>query len=96
MKKYYVMFFVLVVTIPLFLGFNAWIANECGQIRFEIKKIEKAQEIRVEENRNVVAEIADLLSVDRIENEAQNKLGLQKIRPENVKLVIMGGKGRGR
>jgi cell division protein FtsB len=49
----------------------------------------------VEENKTVVAEIADLLAVDKLENDARNKLGLKKIRPEDVLLIIMGGKGRG-
>lgn len=95
MRKTYVLLFVLVLTIPIFLGVNAWMANECGQIRYDIKKIEKEQEICVEDNRSAAAEIADLLSVDRIENEAQKKLGFKKINPENVTLIIVGGKGRG-
>ena len=95
MKRHYVLFFILVLTIPLFLGLNAWLANECGQIRTEIRKVEREQENNVEENRMIVAEIADLLTVDRIDYEAQRKLGLRKIHPENVTLIIMGGKGRG-
>jgi len=95
MKKYYFLFFLAAITIPLFLGINAWMSNECGQIRYEIRNIEKEQEKLVDENKTVAAEIADLLAVDRIENEAQKRLGLRKIRPENVTLIIMGGKGSG-
>jgi len=95
MRKYYVYLFVFIITIPLFLGLNAWIANECGQIRRQITNIEKEQENQVHANGTIAAEIADLLAVEKIENEAQRKLGLRKIRPENVTLIIMGGKGRG-
>ena len=95
MKKYYAVFFLMVVTIPIFLWVNAWQANECGGIKKEIRKIEADQEDLVEENKTVVAEISDLLAISRLEAEAQKRLGLQKIRPENVTLIIMGGKGSG-
>jgi len=96
MKGYYTLFFLMVVTIPVFLWANAWQSNECGILRNEIKKLEKSQENAVEENKTVVAEIAKELAVDKLENDARNRLGLQRIRPENVLLVIIGGKGRGR
>ena len=96
MKGYYALFFLMVITIPVFLWANAWQSNECGILRNEIRKVEKNQENAVEENKTVVAEIADLLAVDKLEKDARNKLGLRKIRPEDVLLIIMGGKGRGR
>ena len=92
--KRYVLFFAMVISIPVFLGVNAWQANTCGEIKNSIKKIERQQEDCVDENKTVAAEIADLLAVDRIENEAQKTLGMQKIRPQDVTLIIMGGKGR--
>ena len=95
MKGYYALFLLMVITIPVFLCANAWQSNECGILRNEIKKMEKNQENAVEENKTVVAEIANLLAVDKLENDARNKLGLRKIRPEDVLLIIMGGKGRG-
>ena len=95
MIRYYALFFFMVLTIPLFLGINAWQANECGKIKKEISQIERNQENCVEENKTVAAEIANLLAVDRLEKEAKVKLGLSKIRPEDVTLIIMGGKGRG-
>jgi len=94
MRRNYVMFFLMVLTIPLFLGISAWQANECGMIRKEIKILEKNQEDCVTEHKAVVNEIVDLLATDRLENEAQ-KMGLQKMRPEDVILIIMGGKGHG-
>jgi hypothetical protein len=95
MKKYYAVFFFLVVSIPCFLAFNAWQANRCGEIRREIRDIESRQENIVERNRTIVAEIADLLAIEKVELDARNRLGLKKMRPENTTLIIMGGKGHG-
>ena len=94
MKRYFVFFF-MVASIPCFLGFNAWQANKCGEIRREIREIESKQENNVERNRVVVAEIADLLAIEKLEFEARYRLGLKKMRPENTTLIIMGGKGHG-
>ena len=91
MIKTYALLFLMVLTIPVFLGLNAWQSNECGEIRNEIKVIEKRQEQCVIENKAIANEIADLLAADRVEAEAQ-KLGLQKMRPEDVLLIVMGGK----
>ena len=92
--KRYILFFAMVISIPVFLGINAWQTNKCGEIRNAIRKIERDQEYYVDENKTVAAEIADLLAIDRIENEAQKKLGLKKIRPQDVTLIIMRRKGR--
>jgi Mg2+/Co2+ transporter CorB len=94
MTKFYVLFFFLVLTIPLLFGINVWHSNECGIIRKSIKQVEKAQEDCVEDNKTVVNEISQLLSVARLENDAQQVLGLKKMRPEDVMLIVMGGKGR--
>jgi len=94
-KKYYVMFFLMVISIPIFLFFNVWQSNKCGEIRNEIRSIEYRQENYVEKNRTAAADIADLLAIEKLELDAQRRLGLKKIRPENIKLIIMGGeKGR--
>ena len=94
MIRNYVLFFAMVLTIPLFLGINAWQSNKCGILRNEIKVLERNQENSVNENKMAANEIVDLLSTERLEAEAK-KMGLQKIRPEDVLLIIMGGKGHG-
>ena len=94
MIRNYVLLFAMVLTIPLFLGIDAWQSNKCGILRNEIKVLEKNQESRVNENKMAANEIVDLLATGRLEAEAK-KMGLQKIRPEDVLLIIMGGKGRG-
>jgi cell division protein FtsL len=90
MIKAYALLFLMVLTIPVLLGVNAWQANECGEIRNDIKTLEKNQEQRVTENKAITNEIADLLAAGRLEAEAK-KLGLQKMRPEDVLLIVMGG-----
>jgi len=94
-KKFYVLLFLMALSIPFLLGFNVWQSNKCGEIRNEIKNIEYRQENLIEKNKTVVADIADLLAIDKLELDAQRRLGLKKMRPEKVKLIIMGGeKGR--
>ena len=95
MKKYYTLFFLMVISIPVFLWVNVWQSNECGEIRRDIRRIETLQENAVEHNRLAVAEIADLLALDKLEHDARNRLGLRKMRPEDIRLVIMGGRERG-
>ena len=95
MNRYYALFFLLVVTVPFLLAVNAWQANDCGRIMKDIRILEKSQENFVEDNKTVAADIANLLAVDRLDNDAQRRLGFRKIRPEDVTLIIMGGKGRG-
>jgi len=91
MIKTYALLFLTVLTIPVFLGVNAWQSNECGEIRNEIKALERSQERCVTENKAIASEIADLLAAGRVEAEAK-KLGLHKMRPEDVVLIVMGGK----
>jgi cell division protein FtsL len=93
MTRYYAVFFLMVLTIPVFLAVNTWQSNECGILRSEIKTLERIQENRLNENKTIANEIVDLLATERLETEAR-KMGLQKMRPEDVVLVIMGGKGR--
>jgi cell division protein FtsL len=95
MIKTYALLFLTVLTIPVLLGINAWQSNECGEIRNEIKAIERIQEQCVTDNKAIANEIADLLAAGRVEAEAK-KLGLHKMRPEDVLLIVMGrGKGNG-
>ncbi|MCL2190649.1 MAG: cell division protein FtsL [Treponema sp.] len=91
MKKSYVLFFVMVFTIPVFLGISAWQANRCGALRSDIRRLERAQENLMEENKTVAAEIANLLAIDRLEYDAVNRLGMTRMRPEDVTLIIVGG-----
>lgn len=94
MTKGYVVFFLLVISIPLMMGLNAWQGNKCGVIENEIKDIEEIQEKYVRENKTVVAEIAGLLAADQLDADARKK-GLRKLNPEDIIVIVMRGKGRG-
>jgi cell division protein FtsL len=94
--KGYFLFFLMVITIPVFLGINAWQSNKMGVLRGEIRQLERQQENLVETNRTIAADIADLLAVERIDKEAKGRLGMTKINPEDVTLIILGGEGNGR
>ena len=94
MIKYYVLLFFMALTIPLLLGLNAWQSNECGKIKSEIRSIERRQENSVRYNKTIVNEIRDILAVNNLETVAQN-MGLQKKKPEDVMLIIVGGDERG-
>jgi len=95
MKGSYVLFFVMVVTIPVFLAIGAWQANVSGALRNDIRRLERAQENLVEENMTAAAEISALLAIDRLENDAVGRLGMTRMRPEDVTLIIMGGGDHG-
>ncbi|MDR2133992.1 MAG: septum formation initiator family protein [Treponema sp.] len=95
MKRYLFLYF-MVLTIPLFLGFNAWQSNRYIGLQREIKRLEEAQAEWVESNRRLIAGIAVLSSPERIEHIARQDLGLSKKKPEDVLQVKIGeGKGRG-
>ena len=94
MTRYYALFFLMMLTIPLFLGINVWQSNECGMLRKAIHEIEMQQEDCVSGHKIVAGEIINLLTTDKLETEAQ-KMGLHKMRHEDVLVIIMGGKGHG-
>jgi len=85
------MLFAMAFTIPILLWLNAWQANRIGLRMNDIRELERAQETLVEENRTIAAEIANLLAVNRLESDAVNRLGMTRVNPENVTLIIVGG-----
>jgi cell division protein FtsB len=96
MRKFYAMFFVMVFAVPLFLGVDVWQSNICGALRADIRRIEREQENLVDENRSIAAEIAKILAVGRIETDAKDRLGMSRVSPENVMMIILGGDANGR
>jgi len=96
MKKKYVLVIIMVLTVPLLLGINAWQANKCGVLQREINRIQRMQTELIEKNREEIAVITELLSTDNLESNARKIPGLKKIRPEDITLIsITGGKGSG-
>jgi cell division protein FtsL len=95
MKRYFFLY-LIVFTIPLFLGLLVWQSNRYQNLNKELARLEHWQEEWVESNKKLVAGIAEYSSPERIEKIAKNQLGLKKIRPENLLQVnITGGKGNG-
>jgi cell division protein FtsL len=97
MKRWYVLLYVIAVTIPLFLGLNAWQSSRYAALEQEIGRLEDAQAEWIESNKRLIAGIAVLSSSERIEFIAKNELELYRIAPEDVLQIRIegGGKGRG-
>jgi cell division protein FtsL len=86
--------FFVVITIPVFLGLNAWQSSRYIALERETLRFEDAQEEWIESNKRLIGAIAVLSSSRRIEHIAKNDLELTKIEPEDVLQVkITGGKG---
>ena len=94
MLRNYLFFLLLILTMPVFLGITIWQSNQCGSLRNSISRLESDQIRCVNENKKLTNEIADLLASDRLEAKAR-EMGMEKMRPENVILIEMGGKGHG-
>jgi hypothetical protein len=96
MVKRYVLIFIMVFTIPLFLGINTWQSNKCGDLRRELSRLEREQVEMMEKNREAAARITEMLAAGKLEQDAREKMGLKKMRPEDIFLIrITGGKGSG-
>jgi len=95
MKKYFLLY-LMVFTIPLFLGILVWQSNRYQNLYKELTRLEQSQEEWVESNKRLVAGITEYSSPERIDQIAQGSMGLQKIRPEHLLQVkVLGGKGNG-
>jgi cell division protein FtsL len=80
----YIWVYIVVISIPLCLGFNAWQSARYSEVSREIKRMEKVQTEWIESNKRLIAGIAMLSSSERIEQIAQNDLGLVKKTPEEI------------
>ena len=84
MLRQYFLLYVVVFTIPLFLGLTVWQSAQYSNLERQTKYLEEDQEKLVEKNKRLIADIAVLTSSERVENIALNDLRLTKIEPENV------------
>jgi cell division protein FtsL len=96
MKKYVVLFYFVVFTIPVFLGLNAWQSSRYISLKQAIRRLEKAQSEWVESNKRLVVGISVLSSPSRIEHIARREIGMSKIKPENVQQIKIQGGNFGR
>ncbi|MDR3160395.1 MAG: septum formation initiator family protein [Spirochaetaceae bacterium] len=79
-----VVLYFMTLTIPLFLGLVAWQATRYTDLEKKIEVLVTEQEEWIENNKRLIAGIAVLSSVERIEHIARNQLALTKKRPEDV------------
>jgi cell division protein FtsL len=90
------MLYLIVFTIPAFLGLLVWQSNRYQNLNIELLRLEQTQAEWVESNKRLIAGIAEYSSPQRIEQAARNQLELQKIIPENfLQVRIVEGTGNG-
>jgi cell division protein FtsL len=82
--KRFFLFYFFVITIPLFLGMIAWQSARYSDLERQTRRLEADQEKWVEQNKRLIADIAVLTTLEKVERIAVNDLKLSKIRPENV------------
>ncbi len=66
-------------------------ADRCALARGSLKELDQEQSEWIASNKQLITGIAILSASDRIENIAVDELGLEKIKPESVKRVLVGG-----
>jgi cell division protein FtsL len=88
-----IIFYLMVLSIPLLLGLASWQSARYGDLERELGRLEKTQQEWVENNKRLIAGISLLSSPDRIEHIARDELGLEKKRPEEVLLIHITGSG---
>ena len=84
MIRRYAVFYFLVLTIPVFLGFTAWQSFRYTELEKDVRRLEAVQEDWVQNNKKLMASIAVLSSSSRIERVAMFDLALSKLLPENI------------
>lgn len=84
MMKRFFFLYLIVFTIPLFLGLLVWQSNRYQNLGKELQRLEQSQEEWVESNKRLIAGIAEYSSPQRIEQIAKYQLELKKIRPESL------------
>ena len=90
------LFYLLVFTIPVFLGLTVWQSLRFSSLNREVIRLETVQRELIEKNKLFIAEIAKFSSSERIENVAVRDLGLSKVQPENVLQISIDRRRRSR
>ena len=92
MIRPYLLFYLFVLTIPLFLGLTAWQSVRYAKLEENVRRLEAIQESWLAANNRLIANIAVLSSTTRIQQVAVFDLGLTRPRPEAVlQVYILGG-----
>jgi len=94
MIKKYLLLYIMVISIPLFLGLVVWQSNRYLHLTRELTRLEQTQTEWIESNKRLIASVAEYSSMQRIDRIAKEQLDLKKIPPEYfLQVRIMGGKG---
>jgi len=96
MIRRFLLLYVLVFTIPLFMGLLIWQSNRYFNLEKELSRLEQTQKEWTESNKRLIAGIAEFSSPQRIDDIARNEFGLHKIQPEySLQVRITGGSEHG-
>ncbi|MDR2158515.1 MAG: cell division protein FtsL [Treponema sp.] len=79
-----ILLYLAALSIPVFLGLSAWQSSRYVSLEGELRRLEAAQEEWIESNKRLIAGIAVLSSLERIEHIARNELDLRRMPPEEV------------
>ena len=92
-KIRFVLWAVLVIfmaaSIPALLVVNGIQSKKYAALEREVEELEKKQEELVVQNKKLITDISLLSSSDRIENIAENELGMRKAETEEIVRVEM-------
>jgi len=88
-------FFVVTVLAFIVLFFlNTWQGYRYQELEQEVENLELEQKDWLEKNKKVIAALAVLSSPERVEALAVEKLGLKRLKPEDViKVKLKDGQG---
>ncbi len=84
-----VLVIIMAVSIPTLLVVNGIQAKKYAALEKEVEELEKKQEELVVQNKKLITDISLLSSSDRIENIAENELGMRKAETEEIVRVEM-------
>ena len=81
----------LTLSIPGLLALYAYQTKKYTELTNEIGKLEREQEVLIEENKRLISEISVLSSAERIEKLATEELGMHKAESEDIIRIEMTG-----
>ena len=82
---------IFVISIPLMLTLYALKAKQYTELKKEIVNLEKKEEKLIQENKELINDIAVLTSAERIEDIAVDELGMHKAKSDDIVRVEMTG-----
>ncbi|MDY2843540.1 MAG: cell division protein FtsL [Treponema sp.] len=76
--------YVAAILIPALLILDAVQSKRYAKLQKELAELEAKQQELVENNKKLISDISMLSSSDRIENLAENELGMHKAKSEDI------------